>query len=250
MKTIAKKQIKTFKQQRGMTVIELLVAGVISLIAAFGMILVMANTLGTGSKTIQMAKVTQEMRTAMQIMSRELRRANYHASYMSCFRDVDCLATLGIAAKVAEIGITDIGSVGNESDCFWFWYDRPQPASETQILVTGEPVSAFRRTVASGVGRLQMTTTRTATPGCNLSADWVDITDPELIDVLTFNVDDAGSFVETINVAGDTQSVERIGLTITARLTPDASLPAWLQGNVNASRELREFVTVRNHTYN
>ncbi len=114
--------------------------------------------------------------------------------------------------------------------------------------MNAEPVAAFRRTVASGVGRLQMTTTRTAAPGCNPNADWVDITDPELIDVLTFNVDDTDSFTETINAGGDIQSVERIGLTITARLTPDASLPAWLQNNANASRELREFVTVRNHT--
>ncbi|MCW8926499.1 MAG: prepilin-type N-terminal cleavage/methylation domain-containing protein [Xanthomonadales bacterium] len=244
MTTISKKQIKSSKRQQGMTLIELLVAGVISLIAASGMVIVMANTLGTGSKTIQMAKVTQEMRTAMQIMSRELRRANYHSTYMSCFRDVDCLATLGISTQVGEINITDNG----DSDCFWFWYDRPQTG--TAIAVTSEPVAAFRRTVVSGVGRIQMTTTRTAAPGCNANADWVDITDPELIDVLTFNVNDTGSFVETINAGGDTQSVERIGLTITARLTPDPSLPAWLQGNTNANRELREFVTVRNHTYN
>ncbi len=99
MKTISKKQMKTWKRQGGMTLIELLVAGVISLIAATGMIIVMANTLGTGSKTIQMAKVTQEMRTAMQIMSRELRRANYHSTFMACYGNVDCLSTLGIAAK-------------------------------------------------------------------------------------------------------------------------------------------------------
>jgi len=66
--------------------------------------------------------------------------------------------------------------------------------------------------------------------------------------VLTFGVDDTDSFTEEINAGKDIQNIERIGLTITARLTPDASLPTWLQNNTNASRELREFITVRNHT--
>ena len=59
-----------------MTLMEMLVAGMISLIALSAMVIVMANTLGTGSQTIQMARVSNEMRAAMQIMTRELRRAN------------------------------------------------------------------------------------------------------------------------------------------------------------------------------
>ena len=242
MRTNTTQQIKAWKRQRGMTLIELLVAGVISLIAASGMIIVMANTLGTGSKTIQMAKVTQEMRTAMQIMSRELRRANYHATFLACYGNVDCLNTLGIAAKVGANQYH-----GQWGQRLLLVLVRP-PQTGTQVAVNAEPVAAFRRAVVGGVGRLQMTTTRTAAPGCNLNADWVDITDPEIIDVLTFNVNDTESFTETINAGGDTQNVERIGLAITARLTPDASLPAWLQNNANASRELREFITVRNNT--
>jgi hypothetical protein len=114
--------------------------------------------------------------------------------------------------------------------------------------VTSEPVAAFRRTIATGtIGKLQMTTTRTTTPGCNLNADWVDITDPDIIDVVSFDVDNTDSFVETINAGGDTQNVERIALAIRAKLTVDPSLPTWFQNNANASRELREFVTVRNN---
>ena len=252
-----------------MTLIELLVAGVISLIAASGMVLVMASTLGTGSQTIQMARLTQEMRTAMQIMSRELKRANYHSTYLSCYGYVDCLVTLGLTGKVSTIGVTNIDDNGADSDCFWFWYDRPQPcptsactaaqllAAQTPIVPTtshpkGETVSAFRRAVADdGVGRLQMTTTRTTAAACSLSADWVDITDPNIIDVLAFTVDNADadhpSISEPINSAGDTQNVEKISLVITARLTADPSVPTWIRGNANATRTMDEFVTVRNN---
>lgn len=228
------------RYQRGLTLIELLVAGIISLIAAAGMVIVMANTLGTGTQTIQMARMTQEMRTAMQIMSRELRRANYHDGYMACFGNTGCRDDLGIATQIGEIGITDNG----DSDCFWFWYDRPGQT------LAASPVAAFRRVVTSGVGRLQMTTTRTAAPGCNLSADWVDITDPNLVDITAFNVSDAASVVETFNANGDTQTVERIALEMAGRLTPNTAVPTWLQTgtNPNAARDLEEFITVRNHT--
>lgn len=248
-----KKNPSTPHSQRGMTLIELLVAGVISLIAAAGMIAVMANTLGTGTQTIKMTKLTQEMRTAMQIMSRELRRANFHASYMSCFGNMGCRDTLGIAAKINTINIIDVGAAGSESDCFWFWYDRPQAG--TPIAVNSEPVAAFRRTTEAvggvNIGKLQMTITETDMVNCNPNAAWVDITDPELVDITAFDVSDAASVLEVIDpVANTTQSVERIALDITARLTPDTSVPAWLQTgtNLNAARDLQEFITVRNHT--
>lgn len=242
MKIISRKQPGNRQKQKGFTLIELLVAGIISLIAASGMIIVMANTLGTGAQTIQMSRLSQEMRTAMQIMSRELRRANYHSTYMACYGNVNCRTTLGIDAKIKEITIVENG----DSDCFYFWYDRPQTG--TQVAVTSEPVAAFRRTVVGAVGKLQMTTTSTAAPNCNLDTNWIDITDPAIIDVLTFNVSDTASITEEINASGDTQHVERIGLSMTAKLKDDDSVAAWIRGNANASRELVEFVKVRNNT--
>jgi len=241
-----------------MTLIELLVAGVISLIAAAGMIAMMANTLGTGAQTIKMTQLTQEMRAAMQIMSRELRRANYHRGYMACFGNTNCLkeapdpddpdSTVDISGEIGEIQIVNNG----DSDCLWFWYDRPN--YDGFGGVDEPPVAAFRRTteVVGGltIGKLQMTVADEDMSACSPNADWSDITDPELVDITVFNVSDADSVVETVNAAGDTQSVERIALTITARLTPDTSIPAWLQTgtNPNAARNLQEFIKVRNHT--
>jgi type II secretory pathway pseudopilin PulG len=231
--------IRSRHKQMGLTLIELLVAGIISLIAASGMIIVMANTLGTGSQTIQMARLSQEMRTAMQIMSRELRRANYHSTFLSCYGNTGCLGSgfLNIADKIAPINITDNG----DSDCFWFWYDRPA------LTLANSQIAAFRRTTTGAIGKLQMTTSSTAAPSCNLDADWVDITDPSIIDVQLFNVVDAG-FTETINTALDTQSVERIGLTIRAKLVTDPLTLTGLSAPPSVLRELQEFVTVRNNT--
>ena len=93
-------------------------------------------------------------------------------------------------------------------------------------------------------------TTNVTTPDCGAAhdhADWVDITDPSLIDVLTFNVSDAASYIEIFNADNDFQSVEKIALSMTAKLTVDASVRSWIQTNTNASRELTEFVSVRNN---
>ena len=247
MKMIKNSRPGNRQKQTGVTLIELLVAGVISLIAASGMILAMSSTLGTGSQTIQMARLTQEMRTAMQIMSRELRRANYHSTFMNCYGKVDCLTTLGLTSRVRVIGINV------DRDCLWFWYDRPQTV--TQLAITDEPVAAFRLTGPDGAGRIQMMTYDTP-PNCadpDDSTNWVDLTDPNIIDVLSFEVinDDAAfpSITETINTAGDTQNVEKIGLTMTAKLTADSSVAAWIQNlnSAGATRDLNAFVRVRNN---
>jgi len=259
MKMTRSMTIRSLKLQKGMTLIELLVAGVISLIAVSGMVIVMANTLGTATQTIEMTRLTHDMRTAMQIMTRELRRANYQPNWIACYGNTGCRSDLGIANRIDRI---KTGTSVSANDCFWFWYDRPQICPTTscttaeliaaQTAVTAESVAAFRRAVNdAGVGRLQMTTTRTTAAACASSADWVDITDPNIIDVTAFTVTNADaalpSIVETINSDGDTQNVEKIGLVLTARLTADSSVPAWIQGNANATRTMDEFIAVRNN---
>ena len=233
--------------QRGMSLMELLVAGAISIITSSGMMILMINTVGTGSLTVQMTRVTHDMRVTMSIMTRELRRANYHSGYMSCYGNANCLTNMpglgDITARVGSINIED----NDNSDCFWFWYDRPQSGAE--VAVTAETVAAFRRTVVGGtVGKIQMTTLRSNAPDCDADTDWVDITNPDIVDILTFNVSDAQSLTETINVSGNTQNVERIALSMTAKLIADNSLPAWIRNNASTTRELQEFVLVRNHT--
>jgi len=246
-----------WKRQKGMTLMELLVAGTISVIVSSGMVILMASTLGTGTETIKMTKLSSEMRSAMQIMTRELRRANYHATFASCFGDQNCLTTLGIANQVTEINVNDT------NDCFWFFYDRPQRGT-TQDAITDDTIAAFRFTTTAdpAIGIIQMAIgiSPTTLPGVNECPgvsvvpedDWVDITNSDLIDVTAFNVTDAvtnfASYTYTVN---GTQSIERIGVTMSGRLRiDDASLPDWMQDDANAPLlTIRDFVRVRNDIF-
>ena len=170
MKMYRKNRLAGWKRQKGFTLMELLVAGAISIIVSSGMVILMASTLGTGTQTIKMSKLSSEMRVATQIMTRELRRANYHATFVNCYGEPNCLATLGIAGEVTEININ------GTNDCFWFWYDRPQRCptasctaaqlAAAQTAITAETVAGFRRTVTGGIGIIQMTTSGTSAANC------------------------------------------------------------------------------------
>lgn len=243
-----------WKRQRGMTLIELMVAGLISVIVTTGMVILMANTLGTGTQTIKMTQLSAEMRTAMQIMTRELRRANYHSTYENCFGDTSCLANGNIDEKIAEININAAGN------CFWFWYDRPErcstPGCQTAILDSGETVNtlaAFRLTTSESadgtvIGSIQMTTGGTTAATACPDSGWVNITNPGVVDIQSLAFNDSVTGFESYTVtAGGTLSVERIGITMSGRLREnDKSLPAFMQ-NANApTLAIQDFIRVRN----
>jgi prepilin-type N-terminal cleavage/methylation domain-containing protein len=251
-----RKQLASWKHQQGFTLIELLVAGFISLIVTSGMVILMASTLGTGTQTIKMTQLSAEMRTAMQIMTRELRRANYHSSYANCFGDTDCLVTQSIDAKVSEINI----NVGG--DCFWFFYDRPERCTSTPCdpddqtllsdLDTEDTLAAFRLSTVTtdgiDIGSIQMTTTGTgATTSCP-TAGWVNITNPGFIDIQDLVVNDSvAGFLSYVLTNDADMSVERIGITLTGRLREnDLSLPTFMQNTNAPTLAIQDYVRVRN----
>lgn len=230
-------------RQAGMTLMELLVAAVISLVAVAGMLMLLANTFGASTKTIRITGLTKEMRTAMQIMTRELRRANYHGTYAACFGNENCISNLGISGVVKDISI-DGGSGGS---CFWFWYDRPQSGS-TPVDIGSEQVAAFRRaTNGSGVGSIEMMVGGTTTPDCgNDGANWQPITDTDVYDITTFSVTNTGSFAPIVTATGSSLSVNRIGIAMTGSLVNSPGIPAWMGGSDAPMVRLEDFIRVRN----
>lgn len=249
------------KRQQGMTLIELMVAGLISIIVTTGMVILMANTLGTGTQNIKMTQLAAEMRTAMQIMTRELRRANYHSNYAACFGDTDCLANGNMDAKISEININSDG------DCFWFWYDRPErcaspPCTVADFVAAQTPIddddtvntlAAFRLTTAAdadgaNIGLIQMTTSGTAATTTCPTSGWVNLTNPGFVDIRDLVVSNAVTGFESYTVtAGATLSVERIGITMTGRLKEnDKSLPAFMQNTNAPTLAIQDFIRVRN----
>ncbi|MGD9020546.1 MAG: hypothetical protein PVF46_02020 [Lysobacterales bacterium] len=213
------------QRQCGLGLVEMMVSMALSMIAVITMVVLSANTLGSGSETIQMARLSQELRASMQLMSRDLRRANYHSSFLNCFGNVDCRNDLGIESFIDTVHISAGG------DCFWYWLDRDGDAE-----LDDDPVGGFRFTTLDGVGAIQMRTTGNAAANCNDDTGWELITDPNTVDITTFSISDAESYTEVLSAAGDTQVVEKIRLTIDGRMA----------GNPTVQKEIQDLIMVRN----
>lgn len=166
------------RTQRGMTLIETMVALAIGLVVTLAMVAMMANTLGTGTRTIEMSHLQQEMRAAMQMVSRDVRRAAYNAEAIKCFGNFDC-ATDGTFPN----GLTGDITLNADNDCFIFEMDRDHDGDPTDDSPGG-----FRLRTAGGIGRIQMWTGTADTTCTSTNAAWVDVTDSDLVDVDEFLV--------------------------------------------------------------
>jgi len=214
------------KNQRGFGLIEMLVSMALSLLAVSVMVILMASTLGTGTATIQMSRLSQELRASMQLMSRDLRRANFHSSFYNCYANVDCRDDLGIAAYVDNIHINEA------ENCFWYWLDRDGDGD-----LSNDAVGGFRYSTIGGIGVIQMRTTGNSAANCDDDDDgWELITDPNTVEITSFVVSDSASYTETLSAYGDTQVVEKIRLTINGQMATNPSV----------QREIQDLVLIRN----
>ena len=100
-----------FARQAGLNLLELMVSLAISMVVSLAMVTLMANTMSTGTQAIRMSTLTQEMRAAMQIITRELRRANHDITTLGCYQTRECVAL-------------ETGSISTDGNCLSFAYDR------------------------------------------------------------------------------------------------------------------------------
>jgi hypothetical protein len=136
---------------------EVLIAMGISLVVTASMIALMANSLGTTARIIKMTKLSDDMRIAMQMMTRDVRRSSYNSNAMYCYANKDC-GTDGAAILAGDISINDT------NDCFSFLTDRDFDGDSTENAAGG-----FRRVITDGVGVIEMWT-GDESPNCGADA--------------------------------------------------------------------------------
>jgi len=224
-KSKSHRRLSHLKNQFGFGLMEMLISMALSLLAVTVMVILMANTLGTGAETIQMSRLSQELRASLQLMSRDLRRANYHSGFLNCFANANCRNDLNITAYVNTI---QINAAGN---CFWYWLDRDSDAD-----LSNDAVGGFRYSTIGGVGVIQMRVSGNSAANCDDGTDWELITDPGIVDITNFNISNADSYTESLSAAGDVQVVEKIRLSIIGRMA----------ANPSVQKELQDLILVRN----
>jgi hypothetical protein len=221
--------------QSGASLMEVLVAMSISLVVTASMVALMANSLGSTTRIVKMTKLTDDMRVAMQMMTRDVRRSNYNANAMLCYGNEDC-ATDGTITAVGDVNLVDVDSDG-ANECFWFRTDRHHDNYSTTAEAGG-----FRRVPVGGVGVIEMWTGG-ATPDCSAAsgtAGWVEITNPGDMNITAFTIDDGLSYndvvLQDINGNTVTQRVRKLRMNVQGQLVVDPTV--W--------RRVEDVISVRN----
>jgi len=230
--------MRTKLRQTGASLMEVLVAMSISLVVTASMIALMSNSLDNTARIIKMTKLSDDMRVAMQMMTRDLRRSSFNANSMLCYGNADC-ATDGSITAAGDVTIVN-------NSCFWFQMDRAGGETGLNGNSTDDPAGGFRRRSATvngeEIGWIEMYTGASA-PTCNEddeSAGWVAITDPDNMNITGFTVDDTLSYTQLVlqDVNGNEleQKVRKIRMTVLGQLVMDPSIV----------RRMEDVISVRN----
>lgn len=236
-------KLNRFHKQSGASLMEVLVAMTISLVVTASMIAMMSNSLGTTARIIKMTKLQDDMRVAMQMMSRDVRRSSYNAGAQLCYANDDC------GSDTSELNGTSMRLAADvqipSNTCFYFETDRNHDGDST-----ADEVGGFRQVVKANqsgndVGVLQMWTGAAGeTPDCEVDTGWVDITNPDNMNIAVFSVDDLLSYDQLIQrIENDDgtfeetwQRIRKIRMDIQGRLVLDPSI----------QRQISDVIDVRN----
>jgi len=235
-------------KQQGSSLMEVLIAMSLSLVVTAAMIALMSNSLGSTARIIKMTKLSDDMRIAMQMMSRDVRRSSYNANAMYCYANLNC-GTDGAATLAADVVMADLDADGS-NDCFTFLTDRDTDGDSTNLSSDPKESSAggFRRTQVAPdpdkpeklVGVIEMWIANgDDAPNCSTNPGWVQITNPDNMDIFGFTVDEDLSYtVEIFNDGTNTvsQKIRKVRMNMQGRLVMDDSIV----------REIEDVIAVRN----
>ena len=230
MNTASNSMRLSMRCQAGFSLMEAVVAMSISLVVTASMVAMMANSLGSTSRIVNMTKLSDDLRSTMQMLTRDVRRASYNANAMFCYGNENCFSD-GSVTLAGDLVIN------NAQDCFTFQLDRLHDGNSTNDAAGG-----FRRRVEGDVGALEMWTGNNA-PNCAAGAggNWVRVTNPDSMNITAFNInDDDLSYTQVIfdDGAGNTisQRVRKVRFQIDANLVSATGI----------TRHMEDVISVRN----
>jgi Tfp pilus assembly protein PilV len=211
-------------KQLGAAMIELLIGLLLSMIVTGSMVLLMANSLGTATRIIDMSQLSDELRNAMSMVSRDIRRANYSAHSLYCYSNSDC----GVDGWANQTAATI------EANCVIFNLDRSQDGDATT-----DGAGGFRRILHDEIFVIEMWVGGSS-PACTdpSGGDWIPVTDPNLVNVTAFDFtlnDITGSVVDG-NGATVTQHTREIAIIVAGELVMDPTI----------TRRIEDLIKVRN----
>lgn len=159
--------------QRGFSLIEMMIALVAGLIVVGAVLVFTVATVRANTQTVTSTRLTQDLRTSLNLVTREVRRTGY-----------DRTAETNIATSSSALRYTEV-NVNAAQDCIVLSYNRPVINPGTGVVARER--KGFRRTVVNGVGVLEGhgNLASVNSSECGANAGWVALTDPAQVDIQT-----------------------------------------------------------------
>lgn len=215
--------IKPFQNQKGLTLIELMISMTIALIVVAAVLTMYVSMANSNIDYLKMIRLNNEMRAAMNTIARDLRRAGHNQNAASLMgTGASGALALNDFANTTDTSIRTNTAEGVASNIITFSYDKDSTDSATDIDGYGYRLNA---------GAIEYCDEDNAVCDPSISATWEDLTDEQVI-----NISDLTFIVNTYNVASVAVQLKEVEISMTGELISDTDF----------TRTLTETVTVRN----
>lgn len=210
----------TRSRQQGVSLIELMVALGISLVLLLGMTRFLSTSLNSNASTMKAARLNQELRAIMLLISRDVRRAGYWGNASSG-------VGVGAAAYSNPFGTVDTATAG----CILYSYDRNGDGSQD----SGEQYGML---LSDGVAMLRSGgSDYSCTPGANNSWEALSDSNVTTISTLTFSLATSSPYYAS-GSSGPNVLTRTVTITLAGELKNDSSVKQTLTETVKLENDL------------
>lgn len=212
----------------GFTLVEIMVALVAGLIVSGAVLTFTLSSLRSNTEYVQATRLTQELRTSMDFVSRELRRAGYDENALGY------LAQTAVPAVPSPFSTLQIVNPGTANSCVVYAYDR-LPGNPGVIDLDNGEIRAIRRAVRTVAGRtvgvLEFAESAAGVtptcngaspnyavypPACNAGSGWCALSDSRSLDITAFTISDDG--IVTLGGSAAPIQIRQVGVALRGSL--------------------------------
>ncbi|MCP8688494.1 PilW family protein [Marinobacterium sedimentorum] len=209
-------------RQRGFSLIELMIAMLLGLLVSAIVIGMFSMTVGSTKQAVTTIRLNQELRTVMDLMVRDLRRAGYWNGALAASNPyasiTDAGAPAAVYAAAGSATFLNTTTAGDSGQCVMLGYDTDSAGASTATKLIG-----YRLDTATDAVEVLWANSFATPAHCNMGS-WDNLTDEQAIKVtsLTFTPGpNPASFAAatvrnlTITLTAESLSDSRIKTTIT-----------------------------------
>ena len=219
------RKLNKCNNQKGFTLVEMMISSAIGLIAMSGVISVFATSVKSNGDGLKQIRLNQELRAIMDVMIRDVRRSGY-------WRNADGIAVNPFSTLF----------VSNDNRCVTYRYD-------AKIIPAGDAPDPLDNANNFGYkfknNGIQY---RTNSAACADNAGWAFISDTNTVNVtdLTINLNTICTNLSALNNTDCIANAPAAGDTVSYMYMLDISLSGELKNDNNVNYTLVDTVSIRN----